>query len=1020
MQGKATMNTKLKSIIVLCAALALGACNESSKSADPAPASNPNAGGTSTDTTPPTVSASVKTGTFSSPQAVVLTCTDAGGSGCKTIYYTTDSTAPTANSTAFSGSIAIGVGVTTLKYIAVDVAGNVSSIATETYTVSSGGSSDSTPPTVSASVKTGTYSAAQSIMLTCNDGAGSGCKAIYYTINGTSPSTAATTYTSAIAIGAGVTTLKFLAVDNSGNVSLVGTETYTVNITAPDTTPPTVSASVKTGTYTVAQSVVLSCNDGTGSGCKAIYYTTDGSTPTTASTNYTSAIAIGSGTTVLKFIAVDNANNASAVATETYTVTITVPDTTPPAVSASVKTGTYTVAQSVVLSCNDGTGSGCKAIYYSTDGVPPTTNSATYTSAIAIGSGTTKLQFMAIDNASNFSVVATETYTVTIAVPDTTPPTVSASVKTGTYTVAQSVVLSCNDGTGSGCKAIYYSTDGSTPATTSTNYTSAIAIGSGTTVLKFIAVDNANNASAVATEMYTVNIPVPDTTPPTVSASVKTGTYTVAQNVVLTCDDGTGSGCKAIYYTTDGSAPTTSSAAYSVALTIGAGVTTLNFIAVDNVNNTSAVVTETYTVNLTAPNKSGALTIDRIAFDTPRVVVDQAGVIHVAYLIRSTDTTVEYGTCAADCGLSASWSFVVVDTVTFASGGLQLAVGVDGRVHLTYIIAAGQSVSRPHIYATCATQCTTVTNWSKKEIPALRDYGVQSITPILMAVDAANRVSMLVSYTGVTALATCGGICDDPANWTVGTIFNSETNASLAVSGTRLHMVLNTNPGSPSGPFTNGTIVYQTCDANCSVAANWQVSAPLFEYGPWTWGDSDHTLLLAVTSQGGVRLVYNQNVTTDTSPLDLKQNDGKLLLRSCDANCMDPASWSGLSFANEFPKALGINESRTAILTNKDNVLQAYYCNASCSDSASWQAFELATSKILNAVLDPYSLAGCTDGSNQYIRPYFASFYPENARVALGTNNAVVVHSSSMLRTCSFGQPSPTGLPGFGRILYLE
>jgi YD repeat-containing protein len=87
---------------------------------------------------------------------------------------------------------------------------------------------DTTPPTTTVSPLGGTYNTAQTVTLTCNDGTGSGCDKIYYTIDGTTPTTSSPVYSSAINISI-TTTLKFFATDFAGNSEAVKGETYTIS-----------------------------------------------------------------------------------------------------------------------------------------------------------------------------------------------------------------------------------------------------------------------------------------------------------------------------------------------------------------------------------------------------------------------------------------------------------------------------------------------------------------------------------------------------------------------------------------------------------------------------------------------------------------------------------------------------------------------------------------------------------------------------------------------------------------------
>src|SRR5207249_7354235 len=129
---------------------------------------------------------------------------------------------------------------TTLKFFTKDTAGNIGPVVTQVYTI------DTTPPTVSASPAGATYTSAQSVTLAASEPA-----TIYYTKDGTTPTTSSAVYSSPISIGTS-TTLKFYAKDTAGNIGIVVTQVYTI-----DTTVSTASASPAGATYTSAKSVTL-------------------------------------------------------------------------------------------------------------------------------------------------------------------------------------------------------------------------------------------------------------------------------------------------------------------------------------------------------------------------------------------------------------------------------------------------------------------------------------------------------------------------------------------------------------------------------------------------------------------------------------------------------------------------------------------------------------------------------------------------------------------------------------------
>jgi YD repeat-containing protein len=173
------------------------------------------------DTTPPTTTASPAGGPYNTAQTVTLTCNDGGGSGCDKIYYTTDGNDPTTSSPVYSSPINIPV-TTTLKFFAKDLASNSEAVKTEIYTI------DTIAPTTTASPAGGTYNSAQSVTLSCSDGSGSGCDKIYYTTDGTTPTTSSPVYSAPINISI-ATYLKFFSKDWAGNSEPVRTETYFIN-----------------------------------------------------------------------------------------------------------------------------------------------------------------------------------------------------------------------------------------------------------------------------------------------------------------------------------------------------------------------------------------------------------------------------------------------------------------------------------------------------------------------------------------------------------------------------------------------------------------------------------------------------------------------------------------------------------------------------------------------------------------------------------------------------------------------
>jgi len=253
---------------------------------------------------------------------------------------------------------------------------------------------DTTPPTIIPDPAGGSFKTAQNINLAATDDYDPH-PIIYYTIDGTDPTTSSTTYTKPIAINY-TTTLKFIATDESGNISPVQTETYTI-----DNIPPTATTNPTGGLYNTTKNVTLTAADDTDPQPN-IYYTTDGTDPQVYGIKYTDPITINK-TTTLKYVATDLTGNWSPEYTETYTI-----DPNSPIVTANQKGGVYTETQTIEITATDDFDPQ-PTIYYTTDGTNPTTSSTIYSNPIDIITNTI-LKFIAVDSAGNLSPYQTEKY----------------------------------------------------------------------------------------------------------------------------------------------------------------------------------------------------------------------------------------------------------------------------------------------------------------------------------------------------------------------------------------------------------------------------------------------------------------------------------------------------------------------------------------------------------------------------------------------------------------------------------
>lgn len=513
-----------------------------------------------TDVTAPTLNLSPNSAASSSTINVTIQCQDSVAPG--TILYTLDASTPsfspkTGNATnppsksvSFSGD-----GNYTLKALCRDLAGNVSSVTTGTYTI------DSTAPSVSVSLsanyisnsagaiadstatwssnKTGTYSIKEGSS-SCNNGT--------EVDNGTVTSGVNKTF-----------------IRNAGShFSSEGTKEYRICVTTPgftgfqtfqmtrDDTAPVVTPTPGQGDFSTTTSVTLACSDSGGSGCtKTVYALQSGSAPTnptiggisgiiTSGTEYATAISLSdTNANYLKYIARDAAGNVSSVTSGLYRVDTTVANITINSNTTylngtdtasiswqSSKAGTYQIRVGGT-SCSTGTaltnGSGNLNVVGAVSAGGPDTISTIANANFSVGTNTIRICVAnLITNFGSNSVSLTKDSTAPIV--SITSPTNSGPHSTGT-----TVTLSCSDSGGTGCKKTAYSTSGTDPSfsdgaactiSSGTEYTTSATLPNGSYTIKARSCDQAGNISTVSSLAVVVGPPGA----PTISSATATNT----------------------------------------------------------------------------------------------------------------------------------------------------------------------------------------------------------------------------------------------------------------------------------------------------------------------------------------------------------------------------------------------------------------------------------------------------------------------------------------------------------------
>jgi hypothetical protein len=335
---------------------------------------------------------------------------DGSCSPAPTVAFAATGTSAAAFSAATTGTCTTtltgGAFATTLTFTPISVGTNSAALtATDSLknngTAAISGVGTPAPPAGSPtfSVGAGTYTTVQAVTISdATTGA-----AIYYTTNGSTPTTSSTLYSGPITVGASET-ITAIATATGYAPSPVASVVYVINL--PPAATPTFS--VAAGTYTTPQTVTIS-DATTGA---TIYYTTNGSAPTTSSTKYTGPITVGVTETINAIatpssVAINFVN--SAVASAIYTINL--PTAATP--TFSITAGTYVTVQTVSLS-DATTGA---TIYYTTNGSTPTTSSTVYAGSITVGVSET-IKAIAVDTPNyNNSVVASVAYVINLPPP---------------------------------------------------------------------------------------------------------------------------------------------------------------------------------------------------------------------------------------------------------------------------------------------------------------------------------------------------------------------------------------------------------------------------------------------------------------------------------------------------------------------------------------------------------------------------------------------------------------------------
>ncbi len=451
---------------------------------------------------------------------------------------------------------------------------------------------------------------------------------IYYTTNGTTPTTASTKYSAPFTVTT-TTTVNAIAAGTGLLQSPMASATYTLSTqtAAPSFNPPP-------GAYTSTQSVAIS----TTTANATIYYTTDGSTPSTASPKYIGPVSVGA-TETLSAMATASGLSNSPITSGVYTLDLG--GVSSINFASGFSGGGMNLIGSAklngsALELTDGGGSEAAAAWYqvaanistfSTDftfqitGTNPTADGFTFAiqgnNSTAVGSSGGSLGYQGIPNSV---AVKFDLYGNNGEGTDSTGLFLNGAIPTTPSVDMSSSGVDLHSGhplhahlSYDGATLTLTLTDTVTSASFTTSWQVDIPFNVGD-VVGYVGFTGGTGGYAAVQNIqsWTYSSGSGQAVAATPTFSPAAGTYTSAQTVTIS-DTTTGA---TIYYTTNGATPTASSTQYTAPITVSSSET-IQAIAVATGYTQSAVGSASYTINsgTTVINLGGGFTAGAMALN---------------------------------------------------------------------------------------------------------------------------------------------------------------------------------------------------------------------------------------------------------------------------------------------------------------------------------------------------------------------------------------------------------------------
>jgi hypothetical protein len=786
------------------------------------------------DTAAPTVTLSAPAnGALVSTLSPTITYSVSDANAGATSYCIIDSGSPVACTSGGTITV-VGQGSHTLRVTNTDLAGNVGTSATNTFTV------DTVAP-IAPSITTPS-AATTYTNLTANTIAGSAennaSVKIYdgATLIATVSANGSGAWTYASTLAVGSHTITATATDAAGNTGVAsGAKTIIVDQTAP--AAPAITSPAAATTYSNLTANTISGTAENNASVKIFDGATQIGTATAdGSGNWSYAATLAIGSHSITATATDLAGN-TGVASGAKTIIVDQSAPSAPVILTPAAATTYSATTAVTISGTAEANSTVKILDGVTQiGTATTDGSGNWSYAATLGAGSHSITATATDQAGNNGVASSPAKTIVV---DTTAPTVNltapangALVNTLTPTITYSVT-DANPGTTSFCVI-----DGGSPVACTSGGTITV-VGQGSHTVRVTNTDLAGNAGTSATNTFTVDSLAPNapsiTTPATSPFNTNLTANTIAgsaeNNATVKIYDGA---------TLIATVSANGFGAWTYAATLAVGSHTITATATDAAGNTgTASPATTIVVDQTAPAAPSITTPAAATTNTNLTANTIAGTAEANSTVKILDGATQIGTATADG--SGNWTYaatLAVGSHSITATATDLAGNTGAASSAKTIIVDQTAPSAPSI--TTPSAATTYTNSTASTI----------------AGTAENNASVKI-YDGATLLATVtansSGAWTYAATLAVGSHSITATATDLAgntgvASGSKTIIVDQTAPAAPSITTPSAATSYSASTA-VTIAGTAENNASVKIY-------DGATLITTVTADGSGNWTY--------------------------------------------------------------------------------------------------------------------------------------------------------------------